>query len=235
MGDELHSRQVAASALLAKKLAPAIVHTSPLSEAEHTLEELSVNELTFLPLSMAACKVTLMSVTSIPYSTIVTVISRNGTEMGIRVSGLGYQWFTAPSPKVASLFFPGYKDGDDGLDVGDSAITETSGLGAFAAIGAPAISGLVGARLEDLQTYHNAMKSITTGLNPGLPIPQLDFEGTLLGIDIRKVVQMGITPILDTATAHREPGHRIIGAGIVRTPLEMFEKALKAWSEKYLS
>lgn len=234
MGDELHSRQVAASALLAKKLAPGIVRTSTQNEAGRTLDELSANELTFLPISMAACKVTLMAAEEIPYSTVVTVMARNGTEFGLQVSGLGRQWFTAPSPRVKSLFFPGYKEGDEGLDVGDSAITETSGLGAFAAITAPAITDLIGAGLEDLQAYHQAMQSITVGTNPSLPLPQANMQGTSLGIDIRKVVQISITPILDTAAAHKEPGHRIIGAGIVHTPVEPFQNALTAWSAKYL-
>jgi len=234
MGDELHSRQVAASALLAKRLAAAIVRTSSVEDAAATLTELAENELTFLPVSMAACKVTLLAAEGIPYCTVVTAMARNGTDFGIRVSSLGDRWFVAPAPDVQGVFFPGYGPGDAGPDIGDSAITETNGLGAFAAAAAPAIAGLVGSSPSELIAYSREMRAITVGTNPNFGIPQLDFEGTATGIDLRKVVQTGIAPIIDTASAHKDPGHRIVGAGTSRAPLACFQAALEAWAKQYL-
>lgn len=233
MGDELHSRQVAASSLLAKILAEKIVSTNDKETALKTLKELSSNELTFLPIVMAASKVTTMNVGFVPYSTIVTIMSRNGTEFGIKVSGLGNKWFTAPAPIIETMFFPGYGEADAGFDVGDSAITETNGLGGFAFAAAPAISGLVNAKFDKLVDYTLEMRKICFGRNPSFGIPYLNFDGTAYGIDIRKVVQTSIPPIIDTATAHKEPGYRIIGAGLTRAPLACFEKAMEAWFNEY--
>lgn len=233
MGDELHSRQVAASSLFAKALSSYIVKTSSVEDASMTLAELAKNELTFLPLSMAASKVTTMAAQGVPYSTIVTTMSRNGIEFGIRVSSLDGEWYTAPSPLVDSVYFPGYNKSDAGFDIGDSAITETNGLGGFVFAAAPAITGLVNATPQQLVEYTLEMRKITVGRNPSFGIPVLGFEGTAYGIDIRKVVQTGIAPIIDTATAHKDPGHRIIGAGMTRAPLGCFEKAINAWLIKH--
>ena len=233
MGDELHSRQVAASSLFAKMLSPYIVKTSDMEDASMTLAELAKNELTFLPLAMAASKVTTMAGQGIPYSTVVTTMSRNGVEFGIRVSSLDGEWFTAPSPHVDGVYFPGYSKADAGSDVGDSAITETNGLGGFVFAAAPAITGLVNATPQQLVEFTLEMRKITIGRNPSFGIPVLGFEGTAYGIDIRKVVQTGIAPIIDTATAHKDPGHRIVGAGMTRAPLSCFEKALNAWLIKH--
>lgn len=233
MGDELHSRQVAASSLFAKTIAAMIASTNDKETAIKTLQELSSNELTFLPIAMAASKVTTMNVGHVPYSTIVTVMSRNGTEFGIKVSGLGNKWFTAPAPVIETMFFPGFSQDDAGFDVGDSAITETNGLGGFAFAAAPAISGLVNAKFDKLVDYTLEMRKICFGKNLSFGIPYLDFDGTAYGIDIRKVIQTNITPIIDTATAHKEPGHRIIGAGTTRAPFKCFEKAMEAWFNEY--
>ena len=233
MGDELHSRQVAGSALFAKILAESITRTNDKEVAAKTLKELSSNELTFLPIVMAACKVTTMNVGLVPYSTIVTVMARNGTEFGIKVSGLGNKWFTAPSQPIETMFFPGFSEEDAGLDIGDSVIAETNGLGGFAFAASPAIAGLVNAKFSQLVDYSLEMRKICFSRNPSYGIPYLDYDGTAFGIDIRKVLQTNIVPILDTATAHKEPGHRIIGAGIARPPLVCFEKALEAWFNEY--
>ena len=233
MGDELHSRQVASSSLFAKILAGSITSTNDKEVAVKTLKELSSNELTFLPIVMAACKVTSMNVGLVPYSTIVTVMARNGTEFGIKVSGLGNKWFTAPAQPIETMFFPGFSEADAGRDIGDSVIAETNGLGGFAFAAAPAIAGLVNARFNELVDYSLEMRKICFGRNQSYGIPYLDYDGTAVGIDIRKVLQTNIVPILDTATAHKEPGHRIIGAGIVKPPLACFEKALEAWFNEY--
>lgn len=160
-------------------------------------------------------------------------MSRNGTEFGIRVSSLGEQWFTAPAPKADGLYLQGYGDADGGLDMGDSAITETIGWGRFVLGGALGILPLVGGTLKEALAYRREMCEITVALSPDYLIPALGFQGTSVGIDIRKVVQTGILPIIDTAIAHVEPGHSIIGAGLVRPPLSCFQNALRAFAVKY--
>jgi hypothetical protein len=233
MGDELHCRQTAASSLLANRLTSAIARTSPGETG--TIELLASNDLTFLPLSMAACKVALLAAEEVPLSTLVTVMCRNGTDFGIRISGLGRRWFVAPATVIATKFLPGFGPDDAGLDMGDSVITETAGLGAFAFAAAPAITDLVGGHLEDLAAISLEMREITAGRHPDFRIPQLGGEGTATGIDIHKVIRTGVAPFVDTATAHREPGHRIIGAGLSRPPIACFQQALEAWLERYVA
>jgi hypothetical protein len=229
MGDELHSRQTAASALLLRALASSITSENPQPTAIATLNELAANELTFLPLAMAAAKLIASAAEGVPLSTIVTAMSRNGTEFGIRTSGTGSSWFTAPAPRIEGVYFPGYSEADAGLDMGDSAITETVGLGAFAMAAAPGIAGLVGRSYGELVARSAEMSQITLGRNPVLAVPQWDLAGVLLGIDVRRVVQTGVLPIIDTATAHRDAGHRIIGAGVTRAPAACFIEALNNW------
>jgi hypothetical protein len=158
---------------------------------------------------------------------------RNGTDFGIRLSGLGDEWFTAASPRVDGLYLPGYSATDAGLDMGDSAITETVGWGAFTIGGAPGILSLVGGTPEEALAYSREMKKITTAVHPTYRMPALGFVGTSIGIDIRKVVQTGIAPIIDTAIAHKDPGYPIIGAGLVHAPLDCFKQALIAFSRRY--
>ena len=160
-------------------------------------------------------------------------MARNGTEFGIQVSGLEGEWFTAASPEVKGLFLPGYSKGDEGRDIGDSAITETVGWGGFVLGGAPGILSFVGGAPDEALAYSRQMRQITIGQSPDYLIPALGFEGTAVGIDIRKVVQTGVLPIIDTAMAHKDPGHPIIGAGLVRPPMECFKKALKRFADKY--
>jgi hypothetical protein len=146
---------------------------------------------------------------------------------------LGHEWFTAPSPSVEGLYLPGFSASDAGLDMGDSAITETVGWGAFTLGGAPGILTLVGGTPEQALAHTREMRQITTAIHPTYRMPALGFEGTSVGIDIRKVVQTGITPIIDTAIAHRDAGHPIIGAGLVRAPLDCFKQALTAFGRRY--
>lgn len=234
MGDELHNRPVAASSLFANAMiAPMIRAGVPQNDLLATIGLLTNHELLFLGLSMAAGKAIADPARNIEYSTIVTAMCRNGTEFGIRVSGLGDEWFTAPSPKVEGLYLPGYKDEDAGRDMGDSAITETVGWGGFVLAGATGILALVGGTPEQALTYSREMRQITTTLSTNYRMPIFGFEGAPLGIDIRKVVQTGILPIIDTAIAHQEPGHPIIGAGLTRPPMECFKKALARFGEKY--
>jgi len=234
MGDELHNRPNAASSLFANEIAPAMVEAGvPTEELLATLRHLARDEFVFLGISMAAAKSIVEPAEGIEFSTLVTAMARNGTEFGIRVSGLSNTWFVAPAPRVEGLFLPGFGEADAGLDMGDSAITETVGWGGFVLAGAPGILGLVGGTAREALTYSRQMREITITTSPDYRIPALDFAGAPVGIDIRKVVQTGITPIIDTAIAHREPGYPKIGAGLVRAPLECFTKALLAYGERY--
>ena len=234
MGDELHNRPVAASSLFANAMSSAMVEAGVAKESlVATLKYTANHELLFLGLAMASGKAIADPAAGIESSTVVVAMARNGTDFGIRVSGLGEDWFTAPSPRVKGLYFPGYKEEDAGFDMGDSAITETVGWGGFVLAGAPGILSLVGGTPDEAIAYSREMREITAGTSGNYRLPVFGFQGTALGIDIRRVVQTGITPIIDTAIAHRNPGFSIIGAGLVRAPLECFQNALFAFSRKY--
>lgn len=235
MGDELHNRPVAASSLFANAMAVAMVEAGVAQDPLlGTLKYITGHELLCLGLSMAAGKATADPAKGIEFSTVVVAMARNGTEFGIRVSGLGEEWSTAPSPRVKGLYLPGYSEQDAGLDMGDSAITETVGWGGFVLAGATGILALVGGTPEEAVAYSREMRQITVSASPNYRMPVFGFEGAPVGIDIRKVVQAGITPIIDTAIAHKNPGHPIIGAGLVRAPLECFRKALVKFGQKYM-
>ncbi|MGH9876650.1 MAG: DUF1116 domain-containing protein [Nitrososphaerales archaeon] len=234
MGDELHNRPAAGTALFALSILPDMIEAG--EEKEHLSQiakYFSGNEIFFLCLAMAACKSIMNAAKDIEYSTLVTVMARNGTEFGIKVSGLGDQWFTGPAGMVRGLYFPGYSNQDANPDMGDSAITETTGVGAFALANSPAILSLVGGTAQDAFNYTKQMREITTILNDTFLIPIMDFQGTATGIDIRKVVKTGILPVIDTAIAHKEPGIGMIGAGIVNPPMEAFKSALREFAVKY--
>ena len=235
MGDELHNRHTASSSLFANAMAVAIAQTEYENKGKviGTLKYITNHELIFLGLAMAAGKAIADPVRDIEYSTVVTAMCRNGVEFGIRVSGLGDEWFTAPAPVVNGLYMPGYSADDAGLDMGDSAITETVGWGGFVIGGAPGILSLVGGTPDEALDYSREMKKITVGVHPTYRMPALGFVGTSIGIDIRRVVQSNITPIIDTAIAHKNAGYPKIGAGLLRAPAECFKKALIAFGKKY--
>lgn len=234
MGDELHNRPVAASSLFANAMAcPMIEADLPKGQLIGTLRYITNHELIFLALAMASAKVSADQACGIEYSTVVTAMARNGTDFGIRISALGDEWFTAPAPKAVGLYFPGYTSEDGGADMGDSAITETVGWGGFVLAGATGILALVGGTADEAMSYSRDMRRITVTTSPHYRMPIMGFAGVPVGIDIRKVVQTGIVPIIDTAIAHRNPGHSIIGAGIVRAPIDCFKKALVRFGEKY--
>lgn len=229
MGDEGHNRNKAGSALLARLLAPHLVRTgAPADQQNAVLRYLADNDLTVLNPVMAACKATMDAAHGIAGSTLVTAMARNGTDFGIRVSGLGERWFTGPAELPRGLYFPGFSAEDANPDVGDSTITETAGLGAFAMAAAPAIVRFVSGTAREALASTLEMYEITLAENPAFGIPQLDFRGTPTGIDIRKVVRTGILPRINTGIAHREPGIGQIGAGLVRPPRVCFEQALEA-------
>lgn len=234
MGDEGHNRNKAGSALLARLLAPALAEGRlARDDLARVLRYLADNDLAVLNPVMAACKALLDPAHGVPHSTLVTAMARNGTDFGIRVSGLGDRWFTAPAEVPVGLFFPGFSQADANPDIGDSTITESAGIGAFAMAAAPAIVQFVGGTPQMAMEATLEMYEITVAENPAWAIPALDFRGVPTGIDIRKVVRTGITPRVNTGIAHREPGVGQVGAGLVRPPMACFEAALEAAAEVF--
>jgi hypothetical protein len=232
MGDELHNRSRAASYVLFSRIAPAIVATNDDSTVTNdVLHFMADNIHTFLGFAMTSAKSSLDAISGVEGCSIVTAMARNGTDFGIRVAGLGDRWFTAPAPVPDVLL--GFSKADANPDIGDSAILETVGLGGFVIAGAPAIIQFVGGSVDDAIRRTKSMYDITAGENDTYQIPFLDFRGSPTGIDIRKVVETGITPFIDTGVAHKEPGVGQIGAGLVDAPYEVFEKALIAFAERY--
>jgi hypothetical protein len=235
MGDEGHNRNKAGSLLFLKSLAPLIagVTRDRVLEAD-VLEFLGDNALSVLNPVMAACKAMADAAHGVDGSTIVTTMARNGTDFGIRVSGLGDQWFTAPADIPDGLYFSGFSSEDANADIGDSTITETAGIGAFAMAAAPAIVTFVSGTPQDALNATLEMYEITVAEHTHFSIPVLEFRGTPTGIDIRKVVELGITPRVNTGIAHKEAGIGQVGAGLVRPPMAIFEQALVAYAEEYL-
>ena len=234
MGDEGHNRNKAGSIIFTTKLAPYITKAAPDPEtAAEIIRTLGDNALSVLNPVMAACKAMVDAAHDIEGSTIVSVMARNGTDFGIRISGLGERWFTAPVAVPQGLYFPGYTAEDSSGDIGDSTITETAGIGGFAMASAPAIVTFVSGTPKDALNATLEMYEICSAEHKYFTIPPLDFRGTPTGIDIRKVVEKGITPRVNTGIAHKDAGVGQVGAGLVRPPMEMFENALVAFAEQY--
>jgi hypothetical protein len=233
MGDEMHQRNLACSSLFVREMAPDLAAAGGDGE---TLARLFAfiggNDQFFLNVAMAMGKAIMDPVKGIAASTIVTAMSRNGTEFGIRVSGTGERWFTAPVEMPQGLYFPGFAAADGNPDIGDSAIVETIGLGGMAMAASPAVAGFVGAgSAADAFNTTRRMYEITVARNADWTLPTLDFAGTPMGIDIRKVLETGLAPVINTGIAHRQPGLGQVGAGVVRAPLACFEQALIALAE----
>lgn len=234
MGDEGHNRNKAGSLLFLKLLAPAIAKVNPARDIQaEILKFLGENPLSVLNPVMAACKAMADAAHGVEGSTLVSTMARNGTDFGIRVSGLGDRWFTAPSQVPDGLYFPGFSSADANRDIGDSTITETAGIGAFAMAAAPAIVTFIGGTPRDALNASLEMYEITAAEHAHFTIPALGFRGTPVGIDMRKVVELGITPRVNTGIAHKQAGVGQVGAGLVRPPMEIFEAALIAYAEKY--
>ena len=229
MGDEVHNRNAAATALLFKRLAPALIggKVSP-DDAAATLAFIAGNDHFFLNLSMAACKAMLDAAQGVAHSSVVTAMARNGVNFGVRLSGTGDAWFEAPANPVDGLYFPGYSMADAAADLGDSAITETAGLGGFAMAAAPAIVKFVGGSATDALHHSLRMREITVGANPSFALPALDFAPGAAGIDARRVVDRGVLPIINSGIAHRQAGVGQIGAGVTYAPMTCFVRAVKA-------
>ena len=234
MGDEGHNRNKAGSILYTAKLAPHIARVAPDSAtAGDIIAALGDNALSVLNPVMAACKAMCDAAHGVEGSTIVTTMARNGTDFGIRVSGLGEAWFTAPAQVPDGLYFPSFSFDDANADIGDSTITETAGIGGFAMAAAPAIVTFVSGVPKDAINTTMEMYEINFTEHKSFTIPALDFRGTPTGIDLRKVVETGITPRVNTGIAHKEAGIGQIGAGLVRPPMAIFEAALVAFAETY--
>jgi hypothetical protein len=234
MGDEGHNRNKAGSVLYTKNLAPHVVKVAKDPDsASDVLRFLGENALSVLNPVMAACKAMADVAHEIEGSTIVSTMARNGTDFGLRVGGLGGRWFTAPAPSVQGLWFPGFTVEDANPDLGDSTITETAGIGGFAMAAAPAIVSFIGGTPADALNATLEMYEICYAEHKYFTIPPLGFRGTPTGIDIRKVVEKGITPRINTGVAHKKAGVGQIGAGLVRPPMSLFEEALVAFAEEY--
>lgn len=235
MGDEGHNRNKAGSILYTARLAPLVVRAAPdMESAAAVLKFLGDNALSVLNPVMAACKAMADAGHGVEGSTIMTAMARNGTELGIRVSGLGDRWFTGPAGQPDGLYFPGFSAADANRDIGDSTITETAGIGAFAMAAAPAIVTFISGTPQDAMNATLEMYEITAAEHTAFTIPALGFRGTPTGVDIRKVVELGIPPRINTGIAHREAGVGQVGAGLTRPPLSVFEDALIAYAERYL-
>ena len=228
MGDECHNRNKAGTSLLIRTIGPALVETSDAATAAAVLRFMDGNDHFYLNLSMPAMKAMLEPAEGIPGCTVVTVMARNGTDWGIRVSATGDRWFTAPSPYVQGLWLPGYSAADANPDIGDSAITETGGIGGFALAGAPAIVQFVGGTPQDAINTTLMMYEICAGEHSAFSIPALSFRGSPVGVDVRRVVETGTTPRLNTGIAHKTPGVGMVGAGLVAAPMGCFEQAFEA-------
>lgn len=232
MGDEGHNRNRAGTSLLFRELAPALARTAKDGEtAARVLEFIHRNDHFFLNLTMPMAKLMLMATEGIPLASCLSVMSRNGTDFGIQLSALPGRWFVAPAQTVRGLYFPGFSEKDANPDIGDSAITETAGFGGFAMAAAPAIVQFVGGSPEDALRTTRRMAGITLGANPGFAIPSLGFSGTPTLIDVRKVIELGRLPTINTGIAHREPGVGQVGAGLVSPPWDCFHQAFEAFVE----
>ncbi len=235
MGDECHNRHAASTNIFLKNIVETLFSLNISKEkAFKVYKFIAGNSHFFLNITMTACKLAMVAASDIENSTIVTAMSRNGTDFGIRVSGLGDKWFIAPSPLLLdALYNPGYGLDDGAPDIGDSSIIETMGLGGFAIAAAPSMASFAGGGFQDSIKIFKQMGQITTTKNPKFGIPCLDFEGTPTGIDIRKVVETEILPSINSAVVHKSSGAGQIGAGIVYAPYECFTKAIMAFGKRY--
>lgn len=234
MGDDCHNRYVATTSLFAKQITPFFVQSG--FDAK-TLAKVSQfidgNNFTTLNMGMAAAKAMTLAGHNVKNSTLVTVMSRNGTDAGIWLSSLGNRWFTAPAPVPKGLWFPGFTEADANPDLGDSSITETAGFGGFAMAAAPAIVSWVGGSVDAATEVTEKMYEITQAQHKHFLIPFLNFKGTPVGIDVRKVLKTGIAPIINTGIAHRKAGIGQVGAGTVSFPMQLFKDAFEAYVDKY--
>jgi hypothetical protein len=228
MGDEAHNRNRAGTLMLLRDLMPALAESGfAAADVAEAVRFIGGNDHFFLNLAMPACKLAMDAARDIPGSTMVVAMARNGTDFGIQVSGTGGQWFIAPALVPEGLFLAGYGPADANRDIGDSAITETAGLGGFAMAAAPAIVRLVGGTVADAFASTRRMREITLAEHPLFQLPALDFRGTPVGIDVTLVARTQILPQINTGMAGRVAGTGQVGAGLVTPPPEVFPAALR--------
>jgi len=228
MGDEAHNRNRAGTLMLLRELMPAVIESGfPSADLAEAARFVAGNDQFFLNLAMPGCKLALDAARDIPGSTMVVAMARNGTDFGIQVSGTGNQWFTGPAQVPDGLFLGDYGPEDANPDIGDSAITETAGLGGFAMAAAPAIVRLVGGTVADALANTRRMYEITLAEHTTFSVPVLDFRGTPAGIDVAKVVRTGVLPQINTGMAGKVAGTGQVGAGLVTPPEEIFPAALR--------
>ena len=233
MGDECHNRNRAATSLVIRALAPHLATCgAPPEQIREVFSFLDGNDHFFLNLSMPACKCAIDPCHKIKNCSMVTVMARSGTDFGIRISALGDEWFTAPAPMVEGLYLPGFTADDAAPDIGDSVITETAGIGGFAMASAPAIVQFVGGNAVQAIQFTKSMYTITLGEHPQYRIPALDFKGTPTGIELTRIVDLNLVPVVNTGIAHKNPGIGMVGAGLVKPPISCFKDALRAFVEQ---
>jgi hypothetical protein len=229
MGDEGHNRNRAGTLMFLRELLPDLIDSgAPSAEVAEAVAFVAGNDHFFLNLGMPACKLATDAARDVPGSTLVVTMARNGTDFGIQVSGTGDQWFTGPANTPDGLYLGAFGPDDANPDIGDSAITETGGIGGFAMAAAPAIVRFVGGDVSDAISATQSMYDITLAESRTYQIPVLDFRGTPTGIDVTRVVRTGILPHINTGMAGRVAGTGQVGAGIVNPPAEIFPAALTA-------
>ena len=228
MGDECHNRNVAATSLFIRAITPHLLAADLDKETiKKVVEFISGNDHSFLNLSMAACKASTDPIVGLKNCSLVSTMARNGTDLGIRVAGLGEKWFTAPAGIPKGLYFPGFTEEDSCGDLGDSTVSEIAAIGGSAMASAPAIVKFVGGTASDAIRYTKEMYEITVSEHRTYLIPALDFRGTPVGMDIRLINKLNLLPFINTGIAHKDPGIGQIGAGILRAPKTCFEEALE--------
>jgi hypothetical protein len=184
----------------------------------------------FLSFTIAAVKATMDAAHGVPYSTVITAMSRNGVDFMVRVGGLGHRWLVAPvSPMDEAVYYTGYSVADAAGDIGDSAIIETCGLGGMAIASAPTIAPFVGGRLADEIAIVHTFETIALGSHSKFRLPPMDSANPPLGLDLRKIVETRIVPFITTGVLHEtSPTVGQIGTGVARAPLAVFDQALLA-------
>jgi len=226
MGDDVHMRTQASTNLLIRSMLPAIPTLPDDAGTVAFCEYLSANHLFFLTLAMAGAKSLTLAAEQVEGSTMVTTMARNGTTYGVRLAGSD-RWFRAPAPPVEdALFHPGYGPADAGLDIGDSAVLELVGLGGPATAGSPAVAAFLGGSMADAARVTEAMRRICAGESSRFKLPTMDFRGTPLGVDVRRVVETGVTPKVNTGILHAHAGLGQVGAGVATAPAAAFRDAL---------
>ncbi|WP_329258147.1 DUF1116 domain-containing protein [Actinoallomurus sp. NBC_01490] len=228
MGDELHNRNRAATSLFVRELAGDLADAG----GARALRFAAGNDHFFLNLAMAAGKVSADAARGVPGSSMVVAMARNGTDFGVQVSGTGDRWFTGPAGVPDGLYLGSYGPADANPDIGDSTITETTGVGGFAMAAAPAIVRFIGGEVPDALAATQRMYEITLAEHPAFQVPILDFRGTPAGIDVTKVVRTGLLPVVNTGIAGRVAGTGQVGAGLVSPPAEVFAQAVHALAEQ---